>query len=106
MKPTIHHRAARSKEASAASLTLVYREPEPANVHADEATPSLAYDDTAPETLNLVERLAAQVGEWVGALSELWGPSCGPYFAADGQIAAYSAVFALEPASDAPTQAL
>jgi hypothetical protein len=106
MKPTIHHRAARSRKAQAAPLTLVYREPEPAGVHADEATASLAYDETAPETLNIVERLAAQVGEWVGALSELWGPRCGPFFAADGQIAACSAAFAPKSASDAPPSAL
>ncbi len=67
--------------------------------------PALAYDDTAPETLNLAERLAAQVGAWVGALAERWTPGCGPFFAADGQIAVSSAIFAPEPTSAAPNAA-
>jgi hypothetical protein len=102
MKPTTHHRGAQSRQAGIAPLTFVYRESEPA----DEAAPSLAYDDTASDALNLVERLAAHVGEWVGVLSELWGPSCGPFFAADGQIAACSAAFAPKPAGDTPPSAL
>jgi hypothetical protein len=82
----------------------VYTEPDP-SVSVGSA-PFLAYDETALETLNLAERLAAQVGEWVGALSGFWVPSCGPFFAADGQLAACSAAFARELATDATPPAL
>lgn len=55
--------------------------------------PSPALPPTRSAPLNRVERLAALVGEWVGALAERWHPANGPFFVGDGQLAVVCAAF-------------
>jgi hypothetical protein len=54
----------------------------------------------SPGRLNLAERLAAQLGEWVGVLPEWWMPEYIPAFAGDTQLAVRCSAFATESAED------
>jgi hypothetical protein len=47
--------------------------------------------------LNLAERLAARLGEWVGALSDWWMPEYAPLFAGNVRPSVRCAEFAGEP---------
>lgn len=59
--------------------------------------PAAATAHAAPDHLNVAERFAARVGEWVGALSMWWAPEYAPPFAGDGQLAALCIAFVSEP---------
>ena len=39
------------------------------------------------DTLNLAERLVAEVGAWAGMLAQRWSLPLGPFFASDGRMA-------------------
>ena len=54
----------------------------------------------SPGRLNLAERLAARLGEWVGVLPEWWMPEYIPAFAGNTRLAARCSVFATESAED------
>ena len=96
MKSRSLRRDSRMWETSWPSLVVVYDAPAPTAERSPSDGSGQLFGATEPGTLNLAERLAAHVGEWVGALSELWVPGCGPFFAGDGQIAACSAAFEFE----------
>jgi hypothetical protein len=78
------------------SLFVVYDAPARAAERSPRDGSGSQFGASELDPLNLAERLAAHIGEWVGALSELWVPGCGPFFAADGQIAASATAFAVE----------
>ncbi len=101
MRPTMLHTASAARARGRPALALISAEPGCTDT-GTIVTPTLASAEAAPEPLNLAERLAAQLGAWVGALAERWAPGCGPFFAADGQIAVASTLFAPERVHDAP----
>ena len=39
------------------------------------------------DTLNLAERLVAELGAWAGMLAQRWSLPLGPFFASDGRMA-------------------
>jgi hypothetical protein len=69
------------------------RSDEPAALEAPapdtRALPASVQDMT--DTLNLAERLVAELGAWAGMLAERWSLPLGPFFASDGRMAVDSA---------------
>ncbi len=68
-------------------------------IHLDAARtlPPSTIEAPTPDRLNIAERFAARVGEWVGALSAWWTPEYAPPIAGDAHLSALCVAFAAEP---------
>ena len=89
MNPAIHHAARPVIEAAYPHATRPWLAP-PARRAGDRAT---VEPPAAHTSANLAERVAAQLGAWLGEFSERWLPARGPFFVSDGQLAAACAAF-------------